>query len=197
MPDDYAKHQAQRDQRYRDAWETPEVKAWIASLSPEDRRQHEAAGLLSPMMPKGGGGTLLDQDLAESSLAAETPDIVDLLDSASKPANVAPADPLRDERVWEILRRLIGELLTQSNVELSVECLALVSGIGFMGDSMTEIAKRHGVTRAAVSKRCVELTEKLMIPPSRAMRSLTARASYARTQNRIRRHHEQRNHKIR
>lgn len=44
---------------------------------------------------------------------------------------------------------------------------------------MTAIAQRHGVTRAAVSKRCVELTEKLGVMPSRAMRSLTARAAYA------------------
>ena len=44
---------------------------------------------------------------------------------------------------------------------------------------MTEIAKRHGLTRAAVSKRCVELAQKIGLPPSRAMRSLTARVAYA------------------
>ena len=38
---------------------------------------------------------------------------------------------------------------------------------------MTEIAKRHDVTRAAVSKRCVELTQALNLKPSRAMRSRT------------------------
>ena len=47
-----------------------------------------------------------------------------------------------------------------------------------MGDSMTAIAKRHGVTRAAVSKRYIQLTEQLDMLPSRAMRSLTARATY-------------------
>ena len=40
------------------------------------------------------------------------------------------------------------------------------------------VARRHGVTRAAVSKRCVELTERLNLLPSRAMRSLTARHAY-------------------
>ena len=50
---------------------------------------------------------------------------------------------------------------------------------------MTDIAKRHGISRAAVSKRCVELTELLNLRPSRAMRSLTARNTYrsARIQN--------------
>jgi hypothetical protein len=43
---------------------------------------------------------------------------------------------------------------------------------------MTEIANRHDVTRAAVSKRCVELTQSLNLKPSRAMRSLLARQNY-------------------
>lgn len=193
MSDDYAKNEAQRNQRYRESWESPEVKAWIESLSPEERQRMEAKGLLGPMLPKDGGGTLLTQDLAESTLASEEPDIISQIEPEESPGR----QPLQDERVWEILRRLIGELLAQNNPALSIDCLAMVSGIGFMGDSMTEIAKRHGVTRAAVSKRCVDLTEKLMIQPARAMRSLTARQSYARTQHRIRHHHERRNHQSR
>jgi hypothetical protein len=84
------------------------------------------------------------------------------------------------EAVWDVVRRLIGELLIQKNKRLALECLALVSGLSFLGDSMTEIARRHRVTRAAVSKRCVDLAHKIGLPPSRAMRSLTARVSYAR-----------------
>jgi hypothetical protein len=56
---------------------------------------------------------------------------------------------------------------------------------------MTEIAKRHGITRAAVSKRCVELTELLDLPPSRAMRSLTARMAYRSARIKSTRSHEQ------
>ena len=83
------------------------------------------------------------------------------------------------EDVWDVVRRLIGELLVQKNAKLALECLALASGLAFLGDSMTEIARRHGLTRAAVSKRCVELAQKIGLQPSRAMRSLTARAAYA------------------
>ena len=43
---------------------------------------------------------------------------------------------------------------------------------------LQRIARRHGVTRAAVSKRCCELSELLDLRPSRAMRSLTARKRY-------------------
>ena len=64
------------------------------------------------------------------------------------------------------------------NARLTAECIALVSGLNYSGSSMTHIAGKHGITRAAVSKRCVELTELLGIRPSRAMRSLTARKRY-------------------
>lgn len=42
---------------------------------------------------------------------------------------------------------------------ITAECVALVSGLSYTSSSMTEIAKRHGVIRAAVSKRCVELRQ--------------------------------------
>jgi hypothetical protein len=82
------------------------------------------------------------------------------------------------EFLHDLLRRLVGELIGQDNARLSLECLALVTGLAYCGDSMTDIAKRHGVTRAAVSKRCVELTRALNLKPSRAMRSVEARQSY-------------------
>jgi hypothetical protein len=47
------------------------------------------------------------------------------------------------------------------DARLTAECIALVSGLSYTGSSMTEIAERQGITRAAVSKRCVELTELL------------------------------------
>ena len=78
----------------------------------------------------------------------------------------------------DLIRVLVGELLSQDNARLSIECLALVTGLSYTGDSMTTIARRHNVTRAAVSKRCVEFTRALRLDPCRAMRSLKARESY-------------------
>jgi LysM repeat protein len=64
------------------------------------------------------------------------------------------------------------------------------------GDSMSLIAKRYGVTRAAVSKRCVDITQRLNLPPSRAMRSLNARTTYRKTQLKLRSKDERnRNHR--
>jgi DNA-directed RNA polymerase specialized sigma24 family protein len=69
-----------------------------------------------------------------------------------------------------MVRRLVGLMLADSNPALGAECIALVTGIGYEGSSMAEIAKRHGVTRAAVSKRCVDLRDAFGMPPVRAMR---------------------------
>lgn len=85
----------------------------------------------------------------------------------------APRRPERSALV--MVRALVGVLLADPNPALGRQCLALVTGIGYDGSSMSEIAKLHRVTRASVSKRCVELCETLGIPPTRAMRPVINR----------------------
>lgn len=81
-------------------------------------------------------------------------------------------EPPRPERSALVMaRRLVGLMLADTSPALGVECLAVVTSIGYEGDSLAEIGRRHGVTRAAVSKRCVDLCEALGIPPTRAMRT--------------------------
>ena len=72
-----------------------------------------------------------------------------------------------------MVRRLVGLMLADTNPALGVECMALVTGIGYEGASMAEIARRHGVTRAAVSTRCVDLCDAFGVSGTfvRAMRS--------------------------
>lgn len=102
----------------------------------------------------------------------------------------APAGPPDMEQIWDALRRMLGEIIIRDNARLTAECFALVSGLSYSVSAMTEIAQRHGVTRAAVSKRCVELTELLGLRPSRAMRSLTARQAYRSARINTTRSHE-------
>lgn len=80
------------------------------------------------------------------------------------------------------LRAVAGDIASQNKTKMSMEVLALVSGICYKGISETAIAKRHGVTRAAVSKRCVELCDRMGLPPSRAMKSEGARKIYSEAQ---------------
>ena len=185
--DDYRPKQAARDAEYR-----REYEAWVQSLPPRERAKLKAAGLEEPLCPSRGGGASSESDLADSPLASETPDLLEAIEPCDQPAY--QGQRMDGDEVWDVLRRLLGELLSQKNAKLSLECLALVSGVSFLGDSMTEIGKRHGVTRAAVSKRCVELTEKLGLLPSRAMRSLTARDAYARARHNRLQSHERPDH---
>lgn len=169
--DEYSARQSERDAQYE-----RDYRAWIDSLSPEERRKHEEAGVAEPMLARHGNGSP-DRDLADSPLASHTPDIAALVDHEDEEL----PESLRD--ATEILRHLVADLVSEGNMRLTIECLALALGLSaYNGESMTEIAKRHGVTRAAVSKRCVDITERLNLPPSRAMRSELARKTYRRSQ---------------
>jgi len=166
--DDYSKRQKTRDSEYE-----REYRAWIKSLTPDERRKLEAQGLAVPDVARHGNGSAKG-DAADSPLMREGDDPA-LLPEPEPDLHCAPNDT---ESAWATARHVLGEVLNHANARLTAECIALVSGLIYSGDSMTDIAQRHGITRAAVSKRCVELTELLNLRPSRAMRSLTARKSY-------------------
>ena len=167
--DDYSRKQKARDSEYE-----REYKAWIDSLPADERRKLEAQGLATPSLAHHGNGSAKG-DAADSPLMREGDDPALMPEPEPETACDAPCDP---EQTWDTVRRVLGEILCHNNARLTAECIALVSGLNYSGASMTHIAGKHGITRAAVSKRCVELTELLGIRPSRAMRSLTARARY-------------------
>lgn len=83
------------------------------------------------------------------------------------------------------LRRVASDIAAQTNTKMSMEVLALVSGICYEGISETEIAVRYAKTRAAISKRCVDLCNRLSLPPSRGMKCEDSREKYAEAQNSI------------
>ena len=166
--DDYSQRQKAKDAEY-----ARQYKAWVDSLPPEERRKLEAKGLDEPDVAHHGNGSAKG-DAADSPLMRIGDDPAVLPEPEPEPT-AATTDA---ETIWATVRRVLGEVLNHGNARLTAECIALVSGLGYDGATMTEIAKRHGITRAAVSKRCVELTEMLDLRPSRAMRSLTARKSY-------------------
>ncbi|MBP7948887.1 MAG: hypothetical protein KA004_04465 [Verrucomicrobiales bacterium] len=171
-PNDYTRRQARKDAEYEQAYRT-----WIKSLPADERRAMEAAGLDTPSLQRHGNGAA-DSDLADSAMASHTPDMAALLD---EPELDLPAVPQRD--ATDILRHFVADMLSEGNTRLTVECLAVALGLSaYNGESMTDIARRHGISRAAVSKRCVDITQRLNLPPSRAMRSELARRIYRRSQ---------------
>ena len=176
--DDYSQRQKAKDAEYQ-----REYRAWIKSLSPDERRKLESQGLAAPDLARHGNGSAKG-DAADSPLMRQGDDPALMPEPEPEPdalcaPNEAQQQPNHDtEAAWSTARHVLGEVLNHDNARLTAECIALVSGLIYSGDSMTAIAKRHGISRAAVSKRCVELTELLNLRPSRAMRSLTARKSY-------------------
>lgn len=182
----YTEIQSARNSEYKNAY-----AEWVASLTPKRRRELEAQGLLEPQVDPFHIGK--QKDVSELSLAAEQ--VMPETAEGAEQAMLETAEADEHEPTWAALRLLISELLADNNPALGLDCLALVTGIGFMGESMNRIAKRHCVTRAAVSKRCVQLTKQLRMMPSRAMRSLTAREAYRATQETIRQDHERFNSK--
>jgi hypothetical protein len=153
----YEDYQNARDKEYLAAWE---------NLSPKERRRLEKAGITGPDAPVYRTHKRDDEAIVES--AGHAPERIN--DDEDTPSDVS--DP------FDVIRQVIGTLMAHDNIEMTLDCFALITGISYGGESMVTIAKRYGVTRAAVSKRCVEMSEILGLPPSRAMRRLTARKAY-------------------
>lgn len=94
-------------------------------------------------------------------------------------------DPREEETVTNsiespeltIMRQLVSFLASSPHPALSIKCLCLVSGICYDGKSMAAIARTHKVSRATVSKRCVDLCDAFGLQPTRAMRSKKGRAN--------------------
>jgi hypothetical protein len=166
MSGNYHERQATLDQEY-----AREYAAWLASMSQEEREALAAQGLAAPELPTRAGTVGFSCDAAEQGAAQS-------LDEIAQP-DAEEGISAGDLRIMEALQRLIGELVTDQKPRLAIECLALVSSIAYQGNSLTEIAARHGLTRAAVSKRCLELSERLGVKNRRALRSDHAREAYA------------------
>ena len=172
--DDYAKKQARRDAEYERDYE-----AWVKSMTLEERREAEKLGLLKPCLQRHGNGAA-SGDSADSPLMRIGDDPA-LLAPEVDPEEIAAEKPVRE--VSDVLRHFVADLIAEGNTRLTVECLAVALGLSaYNGETMTEIAKRHRITRAAVSKRCVDITERLNLLPSRAMRSKEARKTYRHSQ---------------
>lgn len=79
-----------------------------------------------------------------------------------------------DEAAIRLLQALTNSQTRQT--AMKAECYLAV--INRKPESQTEIAKKYGVTRAAVSKVIVSIKDDLQLPTARHMKSDTARESY-------------------
>lgn len=84
-----------------------------------------------------------------------------------------------------LLHKVMAAILATNNSHLAAQCFSLVTGIGYQGESMTQIAKTHGISRAAVSKRCIKLARAFNLPPRGAMRKESTREACRRARYRV------------
>ena len=151
---------------------------WTSQLGDSELQTLKDLNVDEPLVGYHGKGAP-NQDLADSPAASYEPDIAAIIDGDQENEPEEPSG----HNVVEALRHFIAYLLSHNNMRLTVECLALVVGLSaYGGKSMSAIAKRHGITPATVSKRCVKIAKDLGIPQSRAMRSFHARESAKKAQ---------------
>jgi hypothetical protein len=165
-PTSYRDRQSQRDREYAEAFK---------GLSKRDRKRLEAMGITGAELPS---YKILENRATEAfsgDVAIYAPN-----DDENEPQ--AYPDASNEVLSFDIVRQVVGIIVGQSKPRLTIDCLALLTGISYDGETETAIAKRHKLSRAAVSKRCIQMTKHLNLQPSRVMRSLTARESYARAQ---------------
>lgn len=175
MDDDYARQHDARERRYRESWETPEAKAWIESLLPEERVRLQQEGLLAPDIPRNGSanGCGREEDVADSCRASITPDIVGEIEGGA--ATQASAEQRSD-----VLASFCARIRCSSNPLLVFDAVCYATGVlSLEGQSETDLAKHHGVSRAAFSKIATQWVKTFNLAPSRGMKSAKARRVYS------------------
>lgn len=176
---DYASRQADKDREYAGCYDTPEVRAWIEALSPEERKRLEGQGLLRPMLDR-SGSTMRDEDASESSTASEMPDLAAAIDNESADAELPT--PVVTQMTWaagDALASFCARVRGRANPALVFDAICYATGVTDVeGVSATELAARHGITKQAFSKIAVEWCQTFNLQPSRSMKSKTARKVY-------------------
>jgi hypothetical protein len=114
---------------------------------------------------------------SENSLAASVDFPYDEID-ADEPA--APtASPSHHADTLEFARRLVSYIRSQDRARLTVDCLYLALGDAEVeAETMSTVAAKNGVTKAAVSKRVKKIRRELHLPITANNKSAAASARY-------------------
>ncbi len=165
------KRTPETNQRDRDEEYEKQYKAWVAGMSPSERRELESMNLLKPDFSRTVSKGQHDHEILENR---EAPSVEPF------------AIPKKEEGVYEQAQRLalrwtrigLSNILNPTKGS-TVEYEAAIVGlsIGSLGMvSISHQAHRFGVGRAAISKRCVAFCKDSGMPPSHYMKSASNRA---------------------
>lgn len=131
------------------------------------------------------------RDPAEYTEASYTPDIAAEVDERNgwrdrgNPLAGFDDPEKTASLIVDVIDRLLAHFVDCRNVGYELDCFTLATGAGYRdGKSVKVVAKRWGVSKAAVSKQCVKICDKFGFPPSAAMKSESSRESYAKSNRR-------------
>jgi len=114
---------------------------------------------------------MLEKDLADTPLASERPDVAGLVENETTD---------QAEMRSDVLAAFCARIRSASNPLLVFDAVCFATGVlALDGQSQTELAKRHGVSRAAFSKIAIQWVKTFGIRPSRGMKSSKACKTYA------------------
>jgi len=166
-PDQYARNEGSRNKAYRAAFRTPKFKAWVNSLTPEQRMRAERMGLLSPLL-EGEGARVGADDLPP----AYTPrDDGGFADFEEKKAGL----PEFIEGLDEARRRLLESFLKRKGKPgLQWACLYYLCGNG----TCEQHARILGMSKQAFHYHVRSMQRMLGLPPLGNQKSARAREQY-------------------
>jgi hypothetical protein len=169
MNNDYTSRQSARDRNYAHDYD-----AWVKSLTPEERAKLASLGVDKPDVPRDGGG--FSHDAADLPEVSYVPDIAAEIDQPTA-SPTAPTDT--GELRADTLASFCARIRSAKNPLLVFDAICFATGVlALDGASQTELAKRHGVSRAAFSKIATQWCKTFGIKPSRGMKSEHARDAY-------------------
>ena len=106
------------------------------------------------------------------------------ISSASKTGSVQEAltqyvESQLSERIWEAIAQVLSNIVDSPNPRKTADLYACATGLRLrQGITLTDLAKKYGVSKQALDKQLVSLCEKLDLPPPRLMKSQLSRKSY-------------------
>jgi hypothetical protein len=155
-------------------------RAWVATLPAGERARLKAQGIAAPDTSRRAGcgdGDAITLARATSPEASPVESAVAALDPAERDPDELQA--LAQRVASDALASFAARIRAHPNPLMALDALCYAGGLmDVEGLSETELAARHGVTRAAFSKLAVQWTEIFDLPPSRGMRSRRARQTH-------------------
>lgn len=172
--DEYGRKQGAMDESYR-----AEYRKWYAGLTPEQRVELKDRGLDKPSVDRKAVGRGLE------GVDLDRLGALDVLEGFEPVVESSRSDDVMHEAL-RIVRVALADIFNPAvgrTVEYEVDIVGISLGMPGL-DSMTAVGKKHGVTKAAISKAAHKFCDDLGLPASSYMRSEANREVHRKTNRR-------------